>query len=39
MACIWAYIVVGPTNRNPRFFKSLDKATDSGLVVMAVTAR
>ena len=28
--CIAAYIVVGPTNLNPRFNSSFDMATDSG---------
>ncbi len=30
VASIRAYIVVGPTNANPRFFSALDSATDSG---------
>lgn len=31
IACIAAYIVVGPTNRNPRFFSALLRVSDSGV--------
>ena len=31
VACISAYAVVGPTNRNPRRFSSLASAVDSGV--------
>lgn len=31
MACISAYIVVGPTNFQPRFLSSLDRVCDSGV--------
>ncbi len=30
MACINAYAVVGPTNFQPRFFSSFERAIDSG---------
>ena len=33
MASIRAYMVVGPTNTKPCFFRPLDRATDSGDVV------
>ena len=38
MACENAYIVVGPTKRHPRFFRSRERALDSGEVVMARSA-
>ena len=31
-ACMKAYMMVVPTNLKPRFFRSLDMASDSGLV-------
>src|SRR3954471_11131907 len=34
IACMNAYIVVGPTNVQPRFRRSFDSATDSGVVAM-----
>src|SRR5690606_2374881 len=34
IACMKAYIVVGPTNFQPRFFRSFDSAIASGAVVM-----
>ena len=33
-----AYIVVGPTKLQPRFFKSLDNAIDSGDVMNVETS-
>lgn len=36
MACISAYIVVGPTKVQPRFFKAFDKRTDAGDVGLPV---
>ena len=33
IACMNAYILVGPTKVQPRFLRSLDKAMDSGEVV------
>ena len=36
MACMNAYIVVGPTNVQPRFFKALDKRTEAGEVGLPV---
>jgi len=33
-----AYIVVGPTKLQPRFFKSLDNAIDSGEVMNVETS-
>ena len=32
IACIKAYIVVGPTKRQPRFCRSLDSAIDDGVL-------
>lgn len=31
-ACMPAYTVVGPRNRNPSFFSSLARAADSGVL-------
>ena len=35
IACMKAYMVVGPTNAQPRFFRSLDSAIDSGEVAVS----
>jgi len=37
IACIKAYMMVGPTKRNPRFFMSLLIASDSGEVARIVS--
>src|SRR5881396_421242 len=36
VACMCAWQTVGPTNLKPRFFKSLDRASDSGEVAFMV---
>jgi hypothetical protein len=37
MACMKAYMVVGPTNDQPRFLRSFERAVDSGVIAIVLS--